>query len=115
LIMSYGPPKDLKKEWLENRVKELEEELKKQERLRKELAELRRRLGVKSIPRSKIEGREVYNPDGNLVGTVQELGVMPGSGAVNLIIKTKYGGVIEIPWLDVSAAGDILILSKSAI
>jgi len=68
---------------------------------------------VKSIPRSKIEGKEVYNPDGNLVGTVQELGVMPGEQAINLIIKTKYGGVIEVPWLDISAAGDVIILSKS--
>lgn len=66
----------------------------------------------KSIPRSKVVGMPVYNPDGFLVGNAQDLGVFPGEQKITLIIKTKYGTTVEIPWTDVGPLGDIIILSK---
>ncbi|MGQ9513942.1 MAG: PRC-barrel domain-containing protein [Thermoproteota archaeon] len=67
----------------------------------------------KSIPRSKLIGMPVYNPDGYLVGNVQDLGVIPGQQNITLITKTKYGTVVDIPWGDVGQVGDIVILSKA--
>jgi len=67
----------------------------------------------KSIPRSKLVGMPVYNPDGFLVGNVQDLGVIPGQQNITLITKTKYGNTVEIPWGDVGQVGDIVILTKA--
>ena len=67
----------------------------------------------KSIPRSKIVGMPVYNPDAFLVGNAQDLGVFPGEQKITLIIKTKYGSTIEVPWSDVGPIGDVIILSKT--
>jgi len=66
----------------------------------------------KSIPRSKVVGMPVYNPDGYLVGNAQDLGVFPGEQKITLIIKTKYGTTVEVSWSDVGPIGDIIILSK---
>lgn len=66
----------------------------------------------KSIPRSKVVGMPVYNPDGFLVGNAQDLGVFPGEQKITLIIKTRYGATVEVPWTDVGPIGDIIILSK---
>jgi len=67
----------------------------------------------KSIPRSKVVGMPVYNPDGYLVGNAQDLGVFPGEQKITLIIKTKFGTTVEVSWSDVGPIGDIIILSKS--
>ena len=66
----------------------------------------------KSIPRSKVVGMPVYNPDGYLVGNAQDLGVFPGEQKITLIIKTKFGTTVEVSWSDVGPIGDIIILSK---
>jgi len=66
----------------------------------------------KSIPRSKVVGMPVYNPDGYLVGNAQDLGVFPGEQKITLILKTKYGTTVEVSWSDVGPIGDIIILSK---
>jgi len=66
----------------------------------------------KSIPRSKVVGMPVYNPDGYLIGNAQDLGVFPGEQRITLIIKTKYGTTVEVSWSDVGPIGDIIILSK---
>jgi sporulation protein YlmC with PRC-barrel domain len=66
----------------------------------------------KSLPRSKVVGMPVYSPDAFLVGNAQDLGVFPGEQRITLIIKTKYGTTVEIPWTDVGPIGDIIILSK---
>lgn len=67
----------------------------------------------KGIPRSKLIGMNIYNPDGSFVGTVKDLSVVLGSGEMGIIATTRYQTEIEIPWSNVSAAEDIIILKES--
>ncbi|MGB9760527.1 MAG: PRC-barrel domain-containing protein, partial [Thermoproteota archaeon] len=44
----------------------------------------------KGIPRSKLIGMGIYNPDGSFVGTVKDLSVVLGTGEMGIIVTTKY-------------------------
>ncbi|MGB9895957.1 MAG: PRC-barrel domain-containing protein [Thermoproteota archaeon] len=67
----------------------------------------------KGIPRSKLVGMSIYNPDGSFVGTVKDLSVVLGTGEMGIIVTTKYQTEIEIPWSNVGAAEDIVILKEA--
>lgn len=67
----------------------------------------------KGIPKSKLVGMSIYNPDGSFVGTVKDLSVALGTGEISLIAITKYQTEIEIPWTNVNAAEDIVILKET--
>ncbi|MDW8033579.1 MAG: PRC-barrel domain-containing protein [Nitrososphaerota archaeon] len=69
-------------------------------------------MSGKGIPQSKLVGMQVYDPDCLYIGTVKELGIIPGEGGITLYISTKAGSVIEISWGDVKTIGDIILLSK---
>ena len=69
--------------------------------------------GEKSIAQSKIIGKPVYNPNGKQVGTVSDIGLIPGESAINLLVKTIAGTTLEVAWSEVGAVGDIVILSKA--
>jgi len=67
----------------------------------------------KSIPRSKIIGMQVYDPEAYYVGTVKDVGLVPGETAeFTLIIQAKTGATIEVPWKNVEKVGDIIILKE---
>jgi len=65
-----------------------------------------------SIGQSKMIGKQVYNPNGALVGTVSDIGLVPGQKEITLQIKTAAGSVIDVKWEEISAVGDVVILSK---
>ena len=67
-----------------------------------------------SVPRTQLIGKKVYRPDGSLVGEVADTGFVLGSGNSTLIVKTGQDAAIELPWEEVAAAKDILILAKNA-
>jgi len=70
-------------------------------------------MSKKVIPRSKLIGMQVYNPDATLVGTVKDVGLVPGeTGAIVLIVTTKYQQEVEIEWAKVAEVGDIILLSE---
>jgi len=54
----------------------------------------------------------VYNPDGVFVGTVKDLSLEIGTGEIGVIVETKYKTEIEIPWSNIGAVGDIVILKE---
>jgi len=67
----------------------------------------------RSIPRSKIIGMQVYDPDAYYVGTVKDIGLVPGEVTeFSLIIQAKTGATIEVPWKTVEKVGDIIILKE---
>ena len=66
----------------------------------------------KSIPRSKIIGMKVYDPDAEYVGDVVDLGLVPGEATFTLIIRAKTGATIEVSWENVSKIGDIILLKE---
>ncbi len=65
------------------------------------------------ISRSKIVGKYVYNPDGMYVGTVKDVGFTLEEGRPILIVETGTKAEIEIPWTNIGAVGDIVILKES--
>jgi len=67
----------------------------------------------KGVPRSKLIGMQVYNPSGSFVGTIKDVSLEIGVGETGLIVSTKYQTEIEIPWTNVGAAGDIIILKEA--
>jgi len=70
-------------------------------------------LSKKVIPRSKLIGMQVYNPDATLVGTIKDVGLIPGeTGKIVLIVTTKYQRDIEIEWSSVAEVGDIVLLAE---
>ncbi len=70
-------------------------------------------MGKKVIPRSKLIGMQVYNPDATLVGTVKDIGLVPGeTGNIVLIVTTRYQQEIEIEWPKVAEVGDIILLAE---
>jgi len=69
--------------------------------------------GKKGISRSKLLGMNVYNPDGSFVGTIKDVSLAIETGEMGLLISTKYQTEVEIPWSNVSAAEDVMILKKA--
>lgn len=69
-------------------------------------------MSGKGIPQSKLVGMQIYDPDCFFVGTVKEIGIVPGQGNITLYVSTKVGSVVEIEWGDVKTVGDIILLSK---
>lgn len=55
---------------------------------------------------------QVYNPDGTVVGTVQDVELPVGGGEISLQVLSKFNTVERIPWTMVGAAGDIVILRE---
>ncbi len=68
--------------------------------------------GLSSISRSKLIGMQVYNPDGVLIGTIQDVELPIGGNEIGLQVLSKYNMVEKIPWSMVAAAGDIVILKE---
>lgn len=64
------------------------------------------------IPRGKLIGMQVYNPDGTFVGTVQDIALPLGGGEMGILISTKVQTTETIPWSKISAVGDIIILKE---
>ncbi|RLE85904.1 MAG: hypothetical protein DRJ39_00795 [Thermoprotei archaeon] len=65
-----------------------------------------------AVSRSQLMGKQVYNPDGELVGEVVDVSFTIGEVKIVLIVKGKWGGEIDIPWENVMAAKDIVILKE---
>lgn len=64
------------------------------------------------IPRGKLIGMQVYNPDGTFVGTVQDIALPLGGGEMGILILTKAQTTETIQWSKISAVGDIIILKE---
>ena len=64
------------------------------------------------IPRGKLIGMKVYNPDGVLVGTVQDVALPLGGGELAIQVVTKNRSIETIEWNKIEAIGDIIILRE---
>jgi sporulation protein YlmC with PRC-barrel domain/ribosomal protein L40E len=63
-------------------------------------------------PQSKLIGMQVYDPDCLFIGTVKEIGIVPGEGTITLHVSIKNGNLVEIGWDDVETVGDVILLAK---
>jgi len=65
------------------------------------------------IPRGKLIGMQVYNPNGTFVGTVQDIALPLGEGEMGIVVTTRAQAMETIPWSKISAVGDIIILKEN--
>jgi len=62
------------------------------------------------MTKDRLIGMQVYDSEGNLAGTVQDIAFTVGKVGMTLIIDNKKGDATEIAWEDIQAAGDIVVL-----
>ncbi len=69
--------------------------------------------GEKIITKEEVIGKEVYTLEGKYLGKVKDLGITlmsGGSGEIYLFVETKEGKEASIPWKNVKAVGDIVLV-----
>jgi len=68
----------------------------------------------KAMTKDRLIGMQVIDSDGNTVGTVGDIAFTVGKMGMTLIVETKKGESREVPWEEIQAAGDFVILKPSA-
>jgi sporulation protein YlmC with PRC-barrel domain/ribosomal protein S27AE len=63
-----------------------------------------------SITLSELKGKRVYAQDARCIGEVVDIGFKVGELSPSIVVKTPSGRTLEIPWSDVAAAKDIVLL-----
>jgi sporulation protein YlmC with PRC-barrel domain len=64
----------------------------------------------KAMTKDRLIGMQVYDSEGNVMGTVQDIAFTVGKMGMTLIVETKKGDSKEVAWDDIQAAGDIVVL-----
>ena len=67
----------------------------------------------KAMTKDRLIGMQVYDSEGNAAGTVQDIAFTVGKMGMTLIVETKKGETKEIPWEQIQAAGDYVILKPA--
>ena len=57
------------------------------------------------VPSQKYTGMQVIDSKGSSVGAVKDVGVNVVERKINLIVTTRAGSDIQIPWDDIQSAG----------
>jgi sporulation protein YlmC with PRC-barrel domain len=68
----------------------------------------------KSVTKDKLIGMKVIDADGNLVGTVKDVGFTVGKAGISLSVEDKEGEIRDIAWENIQGAGDFVILKIAA-
>ncbi|MEM2092107.1 MAG: PRC-barrel domain-containing protein [Candidatus Bathyarchaeia archaeon] len=66
----------------------------------------------RSITRERLIGMQVIDGEGYIVGTVRDIGFTVGKLGILLFVEGKDGAAKEIPWEDVQAVGDFVLLKQ---
>ncbi len=64
----------------------------------------------KSVTKDRLVGMKVIDGDGNLVGTVKDVGFTVGKQGISLSVEDKSGEVQDVPWENIQGAGDYVVL-----
>lgn len=67
----------------------------------------------KSVTKDKLIGMTVVDADGNIVGTVKDVGFTIGKAGISLSVEDKDGAIQDIPWDSIQGAGDFVILKPA--
>ena len=67
----------------------------------------------KAMTKDRLIGMEVINSDGKIAGTVKDIAFTVGKMGMTLIVETKKGESKEVPWEEIQAAGDYVLLKPS--
>jgi len=66
------------------------------------------------MTKDRLIGMQVIDGDGNDAGTVQDIAFTVGKMGMTLIVETKKGETREVPWEEIQAAGDYVLLKTRA-
>jgi len=69
----------------------------------------------KAMTKDRLIGMQVIDSDGNDAGRVQDIAFTVGKMGMTLILESKKGETREIPWEDIQAAGDYVLLKPQAL
>lgn len=67
----------------------------------------------KSVTKDRLVGMTVIDSDGNIVGTVKDIGFTVGKAGVSLNVEAKDGGTQNIAWDNIQGAGDFVVLKPT--
>jgi sporulation protein YlmC with PRC-barrel domain len=68
----------------------------------------------KAMTKDRLIGMQVIDSEGNDAGTVQDMAFTIGKTGMTLIVETKKGETREVPWEEIQAAGDYILLKPRA-
>ncbi len=65
------------------------------------------------LPTQKFVGKQVIDVKGSLIGNVKDLAVSVEEVDLALVVATKAGTEIQIPWSDIQSIEDVVLLKKT--
>ena len=68
----------------------------------------------KSVTKDRLIGMKVIDGEGNLVGTVKDVGFTVGKPGISLSVEDKAGEIQDVPWENIQGAGDFVVLKPAA-
>ena len=68
----------------------------------------------KSVTKDRLVGMTVIDSEGNIVGTVKDVGFTVGKAGISLSIEDKDGDIRNVAWDNIQGAGDFVLLKPSA-
>jgi sporulation protein YlmC with PRC-barrel domain len=68
----------------------------------------------KSVTKDRLVGMKVIDADGNLVGTVKDVGFTVGKAGISLSVESEDGDVSDIAWESIQGAADFVVLKPTA-
>jgi sporulation protein YlmC with PRC-barrel domain len=68
----------------------------------------------KSVTKDRLVGMTVIDSEGNIVGTVKDVGFTVGKAGISLSVEDKDGDIRDFGWDNIQGAGDFVLLKPSA-
>ena len=65
------------------------------------------------LPSQKFLGKQVIDLKGALIGNVKDLAVSVGDLDLALVVTTKGGSDIQVPWSEIQSIEDVVLLNKT--
>ena len=67
----------------------------------------------KAMTKDRLIGMQMIDGEGNAIGTIQDVAFTVGRLGMTVVVQSKKGETKEIPWENIQAAGDYVILKPS--
>lgn len=65
------------------------------------------------MTKDRLIGMQVIDSDGNNAGTIKDIAFTVGKVGMTLIVETEKGEDVEVPWEQIQAAGDYVLLKPA--
>jgi len=69
----------------------------------------------KAMTKDRLIGMKVIDANGNSAGNIKDIAFTVGKMGMTLIVETGKGENTEVPWDQIQAAGDFVLLKPSAV